>query len=89
MLVTVNRAPFDASATLTIAVPEDQADAVINALRKDGWQMLTTAYWPTTPVVDSLQAALLDVSALPPAAPVRIAVELAATAAILAAPLPR
>ena len=88
MLITLIQRPPRRSSPLTIGVSEDQADAVIRAMAKDGWCVLSKQYdAPASPILDCLQVALLDVSTLPPAAPIRVAVELAVAAAILNAPL--
>jgi hypothetical protein len=87
MLITLIQRPPRRSSPLTIGVSEDQADAVIRAMAKDGWCVLTKQYdAPLSPVLDCLQVALLDVSTLPPGSPIRVAVELGA-AAILNTPL--
>jgi hypothetical protein len=48
--------------------------------------VLKKVYWPDQPIIDSLQIALLEVSALPALAPVRVAVEHSASAALLSMP---
>jgi hypothetical protein len=88
MLITLIQRPPRRSSPLTIGVSEDQADAVIRAMAKDGWCVLSKQYdAPMSPVLDCLQVALLDVGTLPPGSPIRVAVELGVAAAILNAPL--
>ena len=80
------RSPFEPGATYAIAVAENQADDVVDALRSQGWHVLSRVYGLDLEAIDSLQVALLEVSTLPEGAPVRVAVELSASAAILSAP---
>ena len=75
------------TAPLTISVSQDGAEAVIGAMAMDGWHVLTKHYGPAAPIVDCLQVALLEVSGLPEDAPMRVAVELGASAAMLGAPV--
>lgn len=86
MLITLTRGPLDAGEPLTIGVSEDRMDDVVQAMSRDGWHVVNKVYWPSLQVVDSLQIALLEVSALPPGAPMRIAVEAGASAAVFSAP---
>ena len=74
-------------APLTIDVSLDQAEAVICAMATDGWLVLSKQYGPTAPVVDCIQIALLEVSMMSTRAPLRVAVELGASAAKLSAPM--
>jgi hypothetical protein len=87
MLITLIQNDSLTGSPLTIDVSADRAEAVISAMATDGWRVLSKLYGPVSPVVDSLQVALLEVSALPAGAPIRVAVELGASAAILSAPL--
>jgi hypothetical protein len=86
MLITLVQKDSFAGSPLTIDVPEDRVEAVIRAMTTDGWHLLSKHYGPASPVVDCLQVALLEVSALPEDAPIRVAVELGASAAIVSAP---
>jgi hypothetical protein len=72
---------------LTIGVSQEQADTVTRAMSTDGWHVLSKDYGPVSPVVDCLQVALLEVNGLPADAPIRVAVELGASAAMLSAPV--
>ena len=72
---------------LMIYVSEVEADAVIRAMATDGWSVLSKCYGPSQRLVDCVQAALLDVSTLPARAPMRMVVELSASAAMLSAPM--
>jgi hypothetical protein len=72
---------------LKICVSEVGADAVISAMATDGWSVLSKCYGPSQPMVDCVQVALLDVSALPARAPMRMVVEHSASAAMLSAPM--
>ena len=86
MLITLIQSDSLTGSPLMIDVSEDRAEAVISAMATGGWHVLSKLYGPVSPVVDSLQVALLEVSALPAGAPIRVAVELGASAAILSAP---
>ena len=87
MLVTLIQDHPRAGAPLTIDVSLDQAEVVIHAMATNGWLVVSKQYGPTPPVVDCLQIALLEVSTMPRSAPLRVAVELGASAAKLSAPM--
>jgi hypothetical protein len=87
MLITLFQQSPDATPPLIIGIDEDRADEVIHALHMQGWQVISSIYEAPSEVADRLQVALLEVSALPKGAPVRIAVERAASAAMLHTPL--
>ena len=87
MLVTLIQDRPRTGAALTIDVCLDQAEAVICAMATNGWLVVSKQYGPTSPVVDCVQIALLEVSTMPRTAPLRVAVELGASAAKLSAPM--
>ena len=86
MLITLTRDPFETRPPLTIGVSDDRSEDVIGAMTMEGWHVLSKVYGPPLPVVDSLQVALLEVSTLPASTPIRVAVEIVASAAMLSAP---
>ena len=72
---------------LMVGIDEDRAAEVIHALQMQGWRVISKVYETPSEVADSLQVALLEVSALPKGASLRTAVERAASAAMLHTPL--
>jgi hypothetical protein len=86
MLITLVQDQFETGPPLTVFVPEDRADDLIGVMAMEGWHVLSKIYEPVAPVNDFLQVALLEVSTLPAGAPIRVAVEYGALAAIANAP---
>jgi hypothetical protein len=86
MLITLFRQSCVETSPLIVGIDEDRAGEVIDALQMQGWRVISKVYETPSEVADSLQVALLEVSALPKGAPLRTAVERAASAAMLHTP---
>jgi hypothetical protein len=82
MLIFFVQEPYETAPTLTVDVSEDRAEELITLLAMAGWHLFTKMICaPPSSVIDSLQVALFEVSTLPPGSPIRVAVELGASAA--------
>jgi hypothetical protein len=87
MLITFVQERSETAVPLTIDVSEDRAEEVIKLLAMVGWHLLSKMICAQpSSVVDALQIALLEVSALPHGTPIRVAVEVGASAAIVGPP---